>query len=152
MDNLGIWKTIKIGFWLGIGFIVPQLVVLYSGTMLTMLAIPSMMEDSLENNSLSEFDKTNQIKVLEYREELSGKQLLILGSIKNEGTGKASSIRLEAELLDSDGRFVFECSEYINKKLKPGETEYFQIKCGCGDTVAPEHSSITVRVVSASNY
>jgi hypothetical protein len=30
MNEYGIWKTIKIGFWLGIGFIVPQLIVMYA--------------------------------------------------------------------------------------------------------------------------
>ncbi|MCU7852625.1 MAG: FxLYD domain-containing protein [Candidatus Thiodiazotropha sp. (ex Monitilora ramsayi)] len=152
MDSLGVWKTIKIGFWLGVGFILPQIAVLYSGTIMTMFAMPSMMEETFEENFLSEIDKSKQINVLEYREKMNGKRLLILGSVKNEGSENASSIQLEAELLDSDGRFVFECSKYINKKLKPGETENFQINCGCGDTIAPEHSSVNVRVVSASSY
>jgi hypothetical protein len=47
MESWGIWKLIKVGFWLGIGFILPQLVVLYSGTALTVLAMPSIMEASV---------------------------------------------------------------------------------------------------------
>ncbi|MES9862695.1 MAG: hypothetical protein ABW157_02105 [Candidatus Thiodiazotropha sp. LLP2] len=111
MEDLGIWKTVKIGFWLGIGFIVPHLVAFYSGTMVTMFAIPSMMEENL----LSDFDKSEQIKVIEHREEMNGERLIILGSILNEGNETASSIQLEAELLNSDGQFVFECSSYIKK-------------------------------------
>ncbi|MES9831745.1 MAG: FxLYD domain-containing protein [Candidatus Thiodiazotropha sp. DIVDIV] len=148
MEDLGIWKTVKIGFWLGIGFIVPHLVAFYSGTMVTMFAIPSMMEENL----LSDFDKSEQIKVIEHREEMNGERLIILGSILNEGNETASSIQLEAELLNSDGQFVFECSSYIKKNIKPGEKENFQINCGCGDTYAPKHASLNIRVVSASSY
>ncbi len=152
MENLSIFKKITLGFWLGIGLFFPLLIVNYSGTFLTMFALPSMMEENMEESFLSDFDKSDQIKILNHREEMNGKHLLILGSIRNEGPDKAGSIRLEAELLDSDGNFVFECSEYINQKLAPGVTENFLIRCGCGDTVAPEHASIALRVVSASSY
>lgn len=159
MESWGIWKLIKVGFWLGIGFILPQLVVLYSGTALTVLAMPSMMEasvsgasDGLVSDISSEFNRAKQIQILEQREQKHGEQLLILGKIKNSGDNKASSIQLEAELLDSEGTFVYECSEYVSKELQPGETENYQIKCGCGKTPLPNYNSITVRVVSASGF
>ena len=159
MENWGKWKLVKAGFWVGIGFIIPQLVVLYSGTVLTIFAMPSMMEASFESedgsaisNLTSNFDRTDQIKIQEYREQKNGNQLLILGSIVNSGDKKTRSIQLEAELINKDGKFVYECSEYINKDLKPGDSENFQIKCGCGKTPIPEYTKANVRVVSASSY
>lgn len=152
MENLSIFKKITMGFWLGLGFFIPLVIVNYAGTYLAMFAMPSFMEENMEEALFSDYDKSNQIKLLEQREEMSGKHLLILGSIKNEGSLQVGSIRLEAELYDEQGSFVFECSEYVNKKLAPGETENFQIRCGCGDTVAPEHASVSVRVVSASSF
>ena len=159
MENWGKWKFIKAGFWLGIGFILPLSVVLYFGTALTMLAMPFMIEASYDSevgdaisNLTSNLDKTGQIKIQEFREQKNGNQLLILGKIVNSGDEKASSIQLEAELTDKDGKFVYECSEYINQDLKPGDIENFQIKCGCGENPVPEYAEVTVRVVGASNY
>lgn len=169
MENLSKWKLIKAGFWLGIGFIIPSLVVMYSGTALTILAMPSMIEASFEyednglmsdeseykeimSNFTSDLDVSDQIKIKSYREQRNGNQLLILGSIENIGDKKASAIQLEAELSDEKGNFVYECSEYINKALNAGEVEKFQIKCGCGDNSVPSYVKVSVRVVSASNY
>ncbi len=154
MENWGIWKLIKVGFWLGIGFILPQLVVMYSGTVISVLAMPSIMgsSDNYMSDISSRLNRTSQIEILEQREQNNGEQLLILGKIKNTGNKIASSIQLEAELLDSEGVFVYECSEYISKKLKPGDIENYQIKCGCGDSPLPAYKSITVRVVSASGF
>ena len=159
MENWGKWKLIKVGFWLGIGFIIPSFIVIYSGTALTILAMPSMMQASFESEDsdvtssfTSNFDIADQIKIKSYREQKNGNQLLILGEIENIGDKKASSIQLEAELSNEKGDFVYECSEYINKDLKAEEIENFQIKCGCGDKPVPEYAEVSVRVVSASNY
>jgi len=77
---------------------------------------------------------------------------MILGSIKNTGKEKISSVKLEAEFFNSNGDFVYEESEYISKRLAPNETENFAIKCGCANRKFPEYTKVVVRVVSASNY
>jgi hypothetical protein len=61
MNEYGVWKTIKIGFWLGIGFIIPQMIVMYGGTVISILAMPSMMEMSMNSGveSLGSFDVGN---------------------------------------------------------------------------------------------
>jgi hypothetical protein len=158
MESSGPWKLIKAGFWIGIGFIVPSIGVYILGTYL-IYSMPSFwqsaaMEDGKETMEqfMSNSDKTNQIKITQFREVKNGKQLLILGTVENTGESSVGSIRVEAELLDGDKQMVFECSEYMSKKLKQGETENFQIKCGCGDQPAPDHKSITVRVVQANSY
>ncbi len=158
MESFGPWKLIKAGFWVGIGFIVPSVVVYVFGFYL-LYSMPSFLR-SAETDSemesveqyMEEADKTAQIKILQYRERKNGDQLLILGTIENTGNSSASSIRLEAELLDEQKQMVYECSEYISKRLKPGEKENFQVKCGCGDKAIPKYSSVSLRVVSASSY
>lgn len=159
MEKWGKWKLITVGFWLGIGFIIPQLLVMYSGTALTMLAMPSIMEASFESSDgdilsslTSNYDKAGQIEIRNQREQRNGDQLLILGSVINNGDTSTRSIQLEAELIDKDGNFVYECSEYISKTLKSGELENFQIRCGCGNNPVPEYAEARVRVVSASAY
>ncbi len=162
MENWSVWKTIKIGFLLGIGFIIPQLLVLYTGTVLTILAIPSMLDaqfdelDEFTDSGFAEaaldYDRTDHIEVTQFREQKNGEQLLVLGTIQNTGDKSTNSITLEAELSDKAGEFVYECTEYISKNLEPGESENFQIKCGCGQNPMPEYATMNVRVVSASSF
>lgn len=158
MENWSKWKFIKVGFWLGIGFIIPQLVVLSSGTILSIVAVPPMVEKSMEgaegvmSDFTSDYDVIEQIKIEKYRQESRGNKLFILGAIKNVGNKKASSIQLEAELLNQEGEFVFECSEYISRSLQPQDVENFQITCGCGKNPIPAFSDISLRVVNASTF
>lgn len=163
MTEYGIWKTIKTGFWLGVGFIIPLMIVMYGDTLLTFLAMPSMIEMSSSSDGESSgifdasgiestLDRGKQIEIGDYEDKSKDGQLLILGVVTNKGDSSASSIQLEAELFDANEKFVYECSEYINNKVMPGETENFQIKCGCKDSQIPEYSSINIRVVSAHGF
>jgi hypothetical protein len=158
MESMGPWKMIKSGFWLGIGFILPMIgfyiliiVLAYSMSSLWRTTGMKSSNETMERY-MSDSDKTNQVRIIQFREVKNGKQLLILGTIENTGETPVGSIQIEAELLDSSRQMVFECSEYISKKLKKGENENFQVKCGCGDQPLPEHKSVSVRVVQASNY
>ncbi len=146
METWGIWKLIKTGLWFGIGFIVPLLVAIYLSNIITFMAMP------FEPDIISSMDRTDYIKINEYKEKQHGNRLLILGVIENTGDKKASSIQLEAELMNESGEFVYECSEYINRDLQPGDKENFQMSCGCNDSPIPQHSEVTVRAVSASAY
>jgi hypothetical protein len=87
-----------------------------------------------------------------YEDKTKGGQLLILGSIRNNGSKPASSIQLEAELFDVNDKFVYECTEYISNEVMSGESENFQIKCGCRDSQLPEYSSINIRVIGAHSF
>jgi hypothetical protein len=152
MEAWGIWKLIKTGFWFGIGFIVPLLVAIYLSNIIAMMAMPSMAESVFEENVMSSMDRTDHITINQFEEKEYGSRLLILGVIENTGDEKASSIRLEAELFNDSGEFVYECSEYISSDLLPGDKENFQIRCGCNDQPIPQHSEVKVKVVSASLY
>lgn len=158
MENMSRWKIIKFGFFLGIGFIIPQLFMVVGGTFVSALAIPPIMESAFENEVLDPLLPSEdngdllRVEILSHNKQYAGDRLLILGSIKNISESKASSIQLEAELLNEAGEFVYECTEYINKDLLPGDVENYQISCGCGDAIIPEHTDLSVRVVSVSNY
>ena len=158
MESLGPWKLIKAGFWVGIGFIVPSIGAYILGTYL-IYSMPSLWQSNVMESGkevaesfMADSDKSNQVKITQFREVKNGKQLLILGTVENAGETPVGSIRVEAELLDGKKQMVFECSEYITKKLKKGEKENFQIKCGCGDQPVPEHKSVSVKVVGANNF
>lgn len=158
MENMSKWKIVKFGFWLGIGFSVPLLCIIFGGSVINTLLIPPIIESSYDEDwkdpysANSNGDNPDRIKIDTYKEQTYGNRLVILGVIENVSDMKASSIQLEAELINSNGKFVYECSEYISKVLQAGDKENFQINCGCGDAVIPDHSEISLRVVSVSNY
>ncbi|MEW8348168.1 MAG: FxLYD domain-containing protein [Candidatus Thiodiazotropha taylori] len=163
MSDYGIWKTVKIGFWLGIGFIIPQMIVMYGGTVISVLAMPSMLEMSMSGDIdstdlfdmdtfLSEANNYDYIKIDRYEDKTTDGQLLVIGSLTNNGSKAVSSIQLEAELFDEAGEFVYECTEYINNRVHSGSSENFQIKCGCKDSNLPKYNSIKISVIGVHNY
>ncbi|MES9942573.1 MAG: hypothetical protein ABW104_13865 [Candidatus Thiodiazotropha sp. 6PLUC2] len=158
MENMSSWKLIKLGFWIGIGFIIPSIGVYIIGTYVVysspFLWQSTAMEEGMESveQYMEESDKTSQIKIVEYQEKIHHEQLLILGVIENIGSTNISSIRLEAELLDESRVMVYECTEYISKRIKGGAKENFQIKCGCSGQPVPEYASVSLRIVGASSY
>jgi len=168
LENPGIWQLVKYGFWLGIGFIIPLLLFTVGSTFVSILAMPTLMEASMgyvgsksssetdDEGSFSSFgfsnyDISSQVEIQNYRSSVDGNRVLILGSIINNSEKQASSIQLEAEFTDENGEFVYECTDYISQKLKPSQSENFQISCGCGDNPFPTYSEFTVRVTSASS-
>lgn len=158
MESYSLWRLIKIGFWIGIGFIIPSVGANMVGIYLA-YSMPSFWQDVALGNTdetiqsaKADNDKPSQLTIVQSKELKNGKQLLILGTVENKGESSVGSIRIEAELLDDHKQMVFECSEYISKKLKKGEQENFQIKCGCGDQPVPAYRSVSVRVVDAANY
>ncbi len=158
MESFGVWRLVKIGFWIGIGFIIPSIGASMAGTYLA-YSTPSLWQDAAlgrANEAMESFkkdnDKPSQLRIVQSREVKNGKQLLILGTVENTGDASVGAIRIEAELLDDAKQMVFECSEYISRKLPKGEQENFQIKCGCGDQPVPKYDSVSVRVVDSSSY
>jgi len=164
MNDMTPKQKITTGFWLGIGFIIPFVLASILGLVLSFAATPFIMKKSFESageiydeESSEIFDFSNddlksQIKIVEFRESLIGNKLMILGVVTNHGPKEVGSINLQAELFDSEGKFVFECDEYISRKMKINDSENFQIRCGCGDDETPMYESLKLSVVSASNY
>lgn len=158
MEGASPWKLVKAGFWLGIGFIIPTLLV-------TVLSVPLMFAaplallglgaggEGLEGDfdPLASLDRTASLEVIEYRGERSGSRLLVFGKLRNTSEDTLSSVTVEAELLDAQGGLVFECTQFIQRVAASAE-ENFQITCGCGDGSAPEYDSIAVKVTGASSF
>ncbi|MET0066959.1 MAG: FxLYD domain-containing protein [Candidatus Thiodiazotropha sp.] len=154
METMKPSQLVKRGFWTGIGFLIPLIGAYIGGTYL-IYSMPFLWNtSSIEEvqTYLDESDKTDHIKIVSFRESMNADQLLILGVIENTGDAPVGSIRLEAELLDDRQQMVYECSEYISKKLKSHEKENFQVRCGCGSQVTPPYDTLSLRVVDASIY
>lgn len=141
------------GVVFGFGLIIP-LSVLFIGynTLTWVLATREYIEPESYSYSSKEEDHIKAIEIQSFKDVKEDNFVMVLGSIKNTGKEKISSVKLEAEFFNSNGDFVYEESEYISKSLAPNETENFAIKCGCTNRKFPEYTKVIVRVVSASNY
>ena len=159
MDNLTAWKTIKIGFLLGIGFMIPSALIdsiLIGASYATVSsAIEVELDGDYEESTNEVFAVVDHVQSIElglYTTTMQGMQLLVQGSFKNVGDIKLDSVEIEAELFDKDGKFVYECSDYISRRFEPQQEENYQIKCGCSKNGLPEYKTINLTVVNASSY
>lgn len=162
MENITTWRLMVIGFWLGVGFIIPSIATYILGTAAIYRVMPSLMSyedlssDVVSSGDvsgyISQYDKTSEVELLPHKASTSNGQLLIIGKVKNNSESSVGSVQLEAELFDQEGNMVYECSEYISSKISSGNMENYQIKCGCGKNPVPEYSSLKVRVTKASTY
>lgn len=155
---MGPWKLIKYGFWLGVGFMIPTLLVtVLSGALMFVAPLDFSSEgltgtdiDSEFSGFASNFDQSGNVHILEHREVSHGDRLLVLGRIENRSAKSVGLVTIEVELLDADGGMVYECSGYV-QKIAATDIENFQVTCGCGEQALPAHASMSVRVASASS-
>lgn len=147
-------QLIKNGFWAGIGLILPVAAGIVLGNHLTNYSDAFMSVEAYEEETYSELltDYSKNIVVDKFQDQRDGDKVNILGSITNTGSTAIGSIKLEAEFFDDKGEFVYEQTEYIDKKLAPNESENFLIACGCKDKKFPEYKTVTVSVVAAHNF
>lgn len=154
MDNLKPWTLIKYGFWLGIGFVLPSVVVTIFGSLGALFVMPAAM-DAAEEELMEDvefpldLDKSGLLEITGYREVRTDGQMYIIGAVRNNGEEPLSSVQLEAEMYDADAEFVYECSEYISRSIQPGASENFRMVCGCKDQQLPEYSEIRMSVTNA---
>lgn len=142
------------GFWTGIGLVVPIGLGMLLGSYFVRLGDGLVRGDDPVEASYESLvsDYTKLIEITGYRDLSQDGKINVLGSLVNKGDEPIGSIKVEAEFFDDQGEFVLERSEYISKKVQPGQTENFQISCGCKDQTVPAYKSITLRVVSAHNF
>ncbi len=161
MENLSSWQIIKIGFLLGVGFVIPSLVSDSLVMGISFGAASSAFEEMEVENSNNEVedetypelvDLSEKIVLGSHTSHMQGKQLLISGQLTNSGSEIVKSIEIEAELFDKNGVFVYECSEYINSQLSPGKNENYQIKCGCSKNGLPDYATMKLSVKRAMSY
>lgn len=138
-------KTTGRGFLLGLGFsIVTGLVYCFIWQYYITRAEEEMSK-SFERTEIVASAK--DLVLADVEEQKHDGATAIIGSVKNVGSKPARSVQLQANLF-SHGKFVDQYSTYISGTIKPGESRYFKISCGCSNTPPAEHDSFKVEVVS----
>jgi hypothetical protein len=147
------FKEIKIGFLRGIGFALAAVLTtaLVFGVIVLVKYRDQARQVYKEVNDYGVYSQfTSQTKL---RAELIGYQeldgdVLVFGTVRNEGPYKWDSIRVEAELYDGD-KFVRECRDTVSSIVQEGGSENFQITCGGCKKTIPKFDRVELKVTDA---
>jgi len=138
-------KTTGRGFLLGLGFSIATAVVYYFVWQYYVTKAEEEMSRNFERTEMVASAK--DLVLADVEEQKHDGATAIIGSVKNAGSKPARSVHLQANLFNH-GKFVDQYSTYISGTIKPGESQYFKISCGCSGTPPAEHDSFKVEVVS----
>jgi hypothetical protein len=128
-------KKIGTGLLYGIGFGVAAGVIMF---VITDKMTASMWSD----------EGIEKVKFTKHEEVKRGTSVYILGTIENSASVPIRSLTIQVDLLDKNGKFVEQCSEYIRGTFKAGESRNFKVSCGgCKDKPVVEHESYKLRAV-----
>ncbi len=76
-----------------------------------------------------------------------GLGLEIIGTLKNNSSNVYRSAELEAELFDKEGKFIYECKEYIHEPIGAGNSINFKISCRpLGKEITEAYASYKMKV------
>ncbi len=119
-------------------------------------------DDKADNDdtAISEMDRhfsaynqsyAKDIRLSPHQTTMQNDKLLVIGSFTNSAKVPINTVEIEAELF-KDGKFVYECSDYIGMTIKPGQSENYMIKCGCNKGDTPAFDEVKVKVNKALAY
>ena len=93
------------------------------------------------------------LSVVVTSENISSNEFVLLGKVENEGEIKWTSVSLRAELFDASGKFIEECTEYINRSVPVKDSINFKLSCSnCSPANLESYSSYTLSISDANTY
>jgi len=105
--------------------------------------ISEQMIDSVWND-----DALEQISIKNHEKVNRDENVLILGSVENEGAESVRTLSIQVDLINKEGKFVEQCSTYLKGALKPGEKRNFKVICGDGkNKPVVEHETYKVYIL-----
>lgn len=135
-------RTLARGFLLGVGFglaLLGAYAAVWHWTMKTeATAIAEIAPDASAASKSIQLSNVEEIK--------KDGAIWIIGSARNSATRVQRGLQVQANLFDH-GKFVDQYSTYIAGGIKPGESKFFKIACGCKESAPAEHDSFKVEVV-----
>lgn len=86
-------------------------------------------------------------------ERISSEDFVLLGNVENQSEYDWDSVRVKAEIFDTSGNFIDECSETLDQKLVAGATSNFKLSCGsCKKVNLDDYGSYKAVIIDADNW
>lgn len=146
------------GFGTGLGFAIAAVAIVYLASELLMKkateeAYAAAEEEMPDAFGYKRYSEDSGLSIKSHRERKIEFGMEILAEIENSGDTTWTSVSLEAELFDSDGNFVDECSGYLRGNIAPDQIKNMKIKCGgCKDSPLATYDSYTLVISDASSF
>ena len=87
------------------------------------------------------------------KEKIDSEDFVLLGKISNTGDIKWTSVKVRAELFDSNGEFIDECSETVDRSISPGSEVNFKLSCTqCSKIDLDDYKSYKAFIVGGHNW
>ncbi|MFH2047157.1 MAG: hypothetical protein ABIK92_18670 [Pseudomonadota bacterium] len=142
------------GFFSGIGFAIAIVLILSIQGYITEKFVKEAKEEIEVERFVPperiEFDENSGLIITNHESQKYEKKFVIIGQVKNGGENSWRHVSLDAELFNSEKKFVDRCSTYISGTMKPNELRNFIITCGgCDDAPLIDFNTYEVNVVDA---
>ncbi len=86
-------------------------------------------------------------------ENIDAENFILLGNVNNTSDIDWSSVKVKAELFDSDNNFIDECSETLDRKVFSGEKVNFKLACSsCSRVDLTNYSYYKAEIIDARNW
>jgi len=134
MDTIKkVFKKIGEGFIFGIGAgITAGLIFAF---------ISQMMMQNMWNTEAETIEK---VRIFDHREIIRNGMTVILGTAENNSDNSLRSLMIKADLYDTNGTFVKQCTEYL-PTLHAKKKSNFEISCkSCDGNKTVQHSSYKI--------
>jgi hypothetical protein len=140
------------GFLVGLGFSIALVLVVIAGQYLYVKYMyREHVSEIMSNSEWKEYNPDAGLVISEHSPIRTDNNLEVIGVVKNNGEDVWSSISIEVELFDANGKFIDECSKYLSSPLSPSGSENFKVNCGgCEKRPITNFHHYDIRIKDAS--
>lgn len=106
-----------------------------------------------EPGGFKRFGPESGLKIAKHYQRSKKNGVEIIAEIQNSGNVTWSGVSVEVELLDKSGKFVDQCSGYLQGKIGPSQTRNMKIGCGgCENNPLQAYDRYTIEIRDASSF
>ena len=105
--------------------------------------------NTLSESAWSEFDSrgSSHLEITESEKVIRNSEFAILGEFKNTGEKQIRGISIQADILNSEGKFIEQCSKDIKGAVLPKQKIHFKISCeSAKEILENENSKYSLRI------
>lgn len=136
------------GLLLGVGFGIGLVIVLLTADLIKQHV--AGLGGTKETVWRKRFTPEAKLTVEHHEARATRWNLIILGSVRNDGPDSWDYVRLEVRLLDEKSKLVGLCTGSVNGPVRPGKSQYFRVDCrGSESEPAPAYTKYDVEIVNA---
>lgn len=150
------------GFLLGVGFILAAGVFGgYAISHMTKTAIESspsristksVEKDEDTSPMFNDYDESAKLSAYVKTEKIGNGSFTLLGEVENKGIYSWQMVNLQADLFNTKGQFIEQCTEYVSQTIRPGEVVNFKLSCkssSCNTVDVNGYDSYVLKIADA---